>query len=265
MLDGSLDLEQLAAATALEPGQVEAMVADLVALGVVEHEPELTQRSLFEQRLHHHPVDERADQAQRAQEPELAAYCFDPVAKVILALLQNPRAGLAHARLIAANHRTAAGLEALAGNAALAADAGVRRALLQNPVLPPALFRRLWGPQRLQEQYLVAVSHEVPEQTRAMGRELLRTGFTQRSAEEKTDLILKCEGRCLALLGGLPVDGHTTALLCRRTYVSTLLIQNIARWSAAPPPLIAHLLRQDSVRRNAQLRQMLERHPNANA
>lgn len=265
MLDGTLDLEQLSAVTGLEPVDVQRMLAELVALGAVEAGPELTQRSLFEQRLHHHPVEERTALAQEAVEPELSGYCFDPVAKVILALLQNPRAGLAHARLIAANHRTAAGLEGLAGNAALAADPGVRRALLQNPVLPPALFRRLWGPQRLQEQFLVAVSHEVPEQTRAMGREVLRAGFGQRSAEEKTDLILKTEGRCLTFLGGLPVDGHTTALLCRRTYASTLLIQNLARWSAAPPPLIAHLLRQDAVRRNPQLRQMLERHPNASA
>ena len=61
----------------------------------------------------------------------------------------------------------------------------------------------------------------------------------------------------------MTIDGKTTALLCRRTYVSTLLIQNIARWSAAPPQLIAHLRRQDIVRRNPQLRLLLEHHPNA--
>jgi hypothetical protein len=77
------------------------------------------------------------------------------------------------------------------------------------------------------------------------------------------ELILTTEGRCLTLLVGLVLDSHATALLCRRTYVSTLLIQNLARWSAAPPALIAHLRRQDVVRRNQALRQLLERHPNA--
>jgi hypothetical protein len=228
-------------------------------------ETALTHRSLFEQKLHHLPVDEREAQVRGAEEPELSAYCFDPMPQVIHGLFQNPKAGLRHARLVAANHRTASGLETLASNAAFAGDTGVRRALLQNPILPTSLYRRLWNSRRLQEQYLVAISREVPEQTRSMARELLRANFAQRSAEEKTELILKTEGRCLLLLVGLTVDGHTTALLCRRTYVSTLLIQNIARWSAAPPQLIAHLLRQDVVRRNAQLRLLLERHPNANA
>ncbi len=92
---------------------------------------------------------------------------------------------------------------------------------------------------------------------------MLRASFTQRGAEERVELILTPEGRSLVFLAGLTIDGHTTALLCRRTYVSTLLIQNIARWSAAPPALITHLRKQDVVRRNPQLRAMLERHPNA--
>ncbi|EPX54996.1 hypothetical protein D187_009735 [Cystobacter fuscus DSM 2262] len=53
--------------------------------------------------------------------------------------------------------------------------------------------------------------------------------------------------------------------LCGRTYRSPMLIQNIARWSAAPPALIAHLLRQEAVRRQPQLRTLLTRHPNAPA
>jgi hypothetical protein len=44
-----------------------------------------------------------------------------------------------------------------------------------------------------------------------------------------------------------------------------MLIQNIARWSAAPPALIAHLLKQEAVRRQPQLRLLLQRHPNAPA
>jgi hypothetical protein len=96
-----------------------------------------------------------------------------------------------------------------------------------------------------------------------MARDLLRATFNQRTGEERAELILTTEGRCLASLVGLTIDSHATAILCRRTYTSTLLIQNIARWSAAPPQLIAHLRRQDLVKRNPTLRQMLERHPNA--
>ena len=69
----------------------------------------------------------------------------------------------------------------------------------------------------------------------------------------------------LQQLTGLPIDSKTTALLCGRTYSSTLFIQNLARWSAAPPPLVAHLLRQEALRRSPMLRTLLMRHPNAPA
>jgi hypothetical protein len=222
-----------------------------------------THRQLYEQTLHHRTLDERVALARLAVEPELSAYCFDPMPKVILSILENPVVGLMHARLIATHHRNPTGLEAVASRAAFANDLGVRRGLLQNPQLPGTVFRRLWSPRRLSEQYLITVSRDAPEQTRRLARDVLRTCFLQRTGEERVELILSTEGRCLALLAGLTIDGKTTALLCRRTYVSTLLIQNIARWSAAPPQLIAHLRRQDAVRRNPQLRLMLERHPNA--
>ena len=222
-----------------------------------------THRKLYEQSLHHRPVDERVALAHLAAEPELSAYCFDPMPKVIQAILTNPRAGLAQARLVATHHRNPAGLEAVASRVPYANDAGVRRGLLQNPQLPGTVFRRLWSSRRLLEQYLVTTSRDAPEQTRRLAREVLRTSFLQRTGEERVELILTTEGRCLILLAGLTIDGKTTALLCRRTYVSNILIQNIARWSAAPPQLIAHLRRQDIVRRNPPLRLLLERHPNA--
>ncbi len=284
-LDGSLDLPGLAILMNLGGDDVAGLLDQLVALGAVlpetpepsgqESEPETeedapataaraaTHRAHFEQQLHARPVDERVALARVAIEPDLSALCFDPTAEVIRAVLENPRAGLVQARLIAAHHRTTAGLEALGGGTALTNDPGVRRGLLQNPLLPVGLYRRLWSPRRLLEQYLVATTRDAPEQIRAMARDLLRASFNQRTGEERAELILTTEGRCLASLVGLTLDGHTTALLCRRTYISTLLIQNLARWNAAPPPLIAHLRRQDAVKRNAPLRQLLERHPNA--
>ena len=292
-LDGTLDVPTLAALMNLEEDRLGAMLGVLVDLGAVAPEvPRLpptpipvpepepaesdaeeetplaaartaTHRKLFEQHLHHRPIDERVAQARVAVEPDLSAWCFDPTTEVIRAVLENPRTGGLQARLIAAHHRTAAGLEALGARAAFTSDGGVRRALLQNPLLPPGLYRRLWSAKRLLEQYLVANSREASEQTRTMARDVLRASFNQRGAEERVELILTTEGRCLGSLVGLTIDGHTTALLCRRTYVSTLLIQNMARWSAAPPALIAHLRRQDVVKRNMVLRQLLERHPNA--
>lgn len=295
-LDGSQDLPALATLMNLDEAEVSAMLQELVSLGaVVPASPPLpqgpaaedassspleatdvtegdaaaeaarstTHRQLYEAQLHPQPVEVRVAQARLAKEPELSAYCFDPTTEVIRALLENPLIGGQQARLIAAHHRTSAGLEALGARTAFAHDPGVRRALLQNPLLPPNLYRRLWSSRRLLEQYLVASTRDAPEQVRAMARDLLRTSFNQRAGEERAELILTTEGRCLASLVGLTLDGQATALLCRRTYVSTLLIQNIARWSAAPPALIAHLRRQEAVKRNPALRLLLERHPNA--
>lgn len=294
-LDGATDVDTLAVLTGQSIVKVEGMLADLVRLGAVapgsqvrpvppekveppveadeeapddEEDPAsatlaATHRKLFEESLHGRSADERVALARLAEEPELSAYCFDPVAPVIQAVLENPRTGFLQARLIATHHRTSAGLEALAARAHFAADAGVRRALLKNPLFPPSLYRRLWSSKRLLEQYLVTASRDTPEQTRTTARDVLRTSFGQRTGEERVELILTTEGRCLTTLVGVTIDGHTTALLCRRSYVSTILIQNFARWSAAPPQLIAHLRRQDVVRRNPQLKMLLERHPNA--
>jgi hypothetical protein len=222
-----------------------------------------THRKLFESSLHALTADARVSLASRAEEPELSALCFDPLPQVIRALLENQRVGLTQARLIARHHHHPVGLEALATRAAFAADAVVRRSLAQNAQTPIGVHRRLWQSRRLTEQYQLVISKEVSEAAKTTGREVLRARFATGPAEERVELIMKTEGRCLTHLAGLPIDGRTTALLCGRTFGSTLFVQNLARWSAAPPALVAHLLRQEVVRRSPQLRTMLERHPNA--
>jgi hypothetical protein len=277
-LDGATDVHGLSIVTGLAPERVEAALERLVSLGAVSgpevpdegedaasDEPAGTHRELFETTLHQLPAEERAARAKAAQEPELSAFCFDPLAAVVHALLDNPRFALPQARLVALHHRTPSGLEALAARAAFAADAGVRRALLRNPQLSTALLRRLHGGRRLLEQHNLVVSRDVPEQTRRGARELLRTRFSTADADERVEVIVKTEGRCLGALAGLPVDGKTAALLCGRTYTSTLLVQNISRWAACPPSLIAHLLKQELVRRSPSLKTLLRRHPNAPA
>ncbi|MBJ6764660.1 hypothetical protein JGU66_28150 [Myxococcaceae bacterium JPH2] len=234
----------------------------------LDDEPEaslVTYRQRFETRLHALPEDQRVALARAAEEPDLSALCFDPVPAVIKAVLENPHVGLTHARLVARHHRNPVGLEAVVARAAFAADAGVRRWLVRNPQLPSGLFRRLWGARRLLEQHKLTVDRDIPEGTRRAAREVLRQRFASGPAEEKAELILNTEGRALGALVGMPVDGKTTSLLCGRTYRSPMLVQNIARWSAAPPALIAHLLKQELVRRQPQLRMLLARHPNAPA
>ena len=229
-----------------------------------EDEPtQATHRALFESELHALPVEVRVARAHGAVEPELSAFCFDPLPAVIKAVFENPRSSLAQARLVARHHRNPVGLEALAARAAFTLDAGVRRWLLRNPQLPAALCRRLFGHQRLLGQYKLVQDRDVPEQTRRTLRELLRTHFTRAPAEERVELILATDGRALVGLVGVALDGKSISLLCGRTYASTLMLQNFARWTATPPALLAHLLRQEGVRRQPALRQMLMRHPNA--
>ncbi|MCC6513227.1 MAG: hypothetical protein IT187_04385, partial [Geothrix sp.] len=160
LLDGTLDVPTLAALMNLGEDAVTGMLEDLRRMGAVdslrpvqatvarpapEFELELnpapeaestdqaaedplaatratTHRQLFEQHLHARPQDERVAQAKVAVEPDLSAWCFDPTAEVIRAVLENPRVGGIHARLIAAHHRTAAGLEALGARPAFTQD-----------------------------------------------------------------------------------------------------------------------------------------------
>ncbi|HWE25399.1 MAG TPA: hypothetical protein VG496_15785, partial [Myxococcales bacterium] len=110
-------------------------------------------RQVYENFLRPLTSGERAAQARTADEPDLSAFCFDPLPAVIHALLENPRFGLPQARLVAAHHGTPSGLEALGTRAAFAADAGVRRALLRNAQLSAVLMRRLYSGRRLLEQH----------------------------------------------------------------------------------------------------------------
>jgi len=276
-IDGSTDVEGLALVTGLPPERLEAILERLVGAGAVEppqggaspaasspdSAPGLPPRQLFETRLHPLAEDARAALAKTAGEPELSALCFDPVVPVIAQVLQNPRCGLAHARLIAAHHLNAAGLEALAARNEFLHDAEVQRFLLRNPQSPAHLLRRLLLTRRLSELYRTGQDREVTDRVRAAARELLRERFATGSPDERVELIVITEGRALASLSGLSLDGRTIALLCARPPVSMLLVENLARWPASPPVLLAHLLAQPMVQRAPQLRAMVKRHPNA--
>lgn len=217
----------------------------------------------YRQHFYPLPVDERAAAAATVLGADLSALCLDALPEVIRQVLQNPNAGLEQARLIAAHHHSSTGLEFLLARAELVRDAQVQRLLWRNPQLSEGQLRRVVGAKRLLELWKLSTSREVTTQTRNNVMRLLRTRFQSAPAEERVELIMTTEGRALAGLSGLPVDGKTTALLCARTYTSTLLINNLATWSALPPALITHLLRQPLVMRQAHLKLRLQQHPNA--
>ncbi|MCA9593243.1 MAG: hypothetical protein KC776_08025 [Myxococcales bacterium] len=219
-------------------------------------------RQLYELELRPLPRDERLALAHQLEGPRLLALCFDPEPQVIDALFDNARAGLDHARMVARHHATSVGLEMVAKRAQFLRDPRVQRALLQNPLVPESVLRRLVGQKPLRDVYKLSIDRELPEKNRVSCRALLRTRFAQAQPEERADLVVSTEGRCLTLLIGQTFDQRTTTILCSRQYNSSLFIQNLARFSACPPLLLAHLLKQPFVRRQPQLRKLLLQHPN---
>jgi hypothetical protein len=294
-IDGLTTVAELAVLAQQPPEQVQALLLRLVGEGAllaqpapepeqpaeaeepVEPEPppeapieesaadNASHLKLYREQLYALPEDVRAQQAATASGRVLSAYCFDPVPAVIRQVLGNPLAGLEQARLVATHHQNAAGLEWLIGRGDLIRDTQVQRMLFRNPQLNDGQLRRITQTRRLLELWKLSVSRESTTQTRSGLLKILRGRFPTASAEERVELIFSTEGRVLGSLSGLSVDGHTTALLCARTYPSVMLVQSLARWSATPPALIVHLLKQPLVMRQPRLKAMLYQHPNAPA
>ncbi len=196
---------------------------------------------------------------------DLLALCFDPDPQIIHAVLTNPHAGLNHARMIAFHHRTQIGLESVAKRMDFLKDSLVQRRLLRNPQLPTTILNRIMNPKMLMDVYKVSIDREIPERSRTMTREILRKKFMLASSDEKASLLFKTEGRCLILLVACTLDAHATTILCSKSNYTILFIQNLARWSATPPALLAHLLKLNVVRRNQGLAKMILKHPNTPA
>jgi hypothetical protein len=208
------------------------------------------------------PRDVRLKAASEVSGAELLALCFDPDPQVIHAIFTNPTAGLNHARLVAFHHRTQMGLEAISRRADYIKDTLVQRRLLRNPQLPLTIFNKVMNPKSLLDTYKIAIDRDVPERTRNLVRETLRKKFMLAASEEKAALLWKTEGRCLAVFVQVTIDMHTTNILCNKNNYSVIFIQNLARWPATPPALLAHLLKLNVVRRSPGLAKMVLKHPN---
>jgi hypothetical protein len=219
-------------------------------------------RKYFEAALHPLPRDVRIARATIATGDELAAWCFDPEPGIIQAVLENSSSNLSHARLIAQHHRNPIGLDAVGSRTQYAHDTQVRRLLLRNSQASERLLFRVVSSLTLTLTFRANMGHDLTERARKVLRSQLRQGFERASSEEKVALLLQTEGRCLPLLPGQTFDQKTTALLCRRTYQSSMLIQSLARFPACPPALLSHLLRQPVVLRNAHLKLQIQQHKN---
>lgn len=207
-------------------------------------------------------VDQRVAAALTATGSDLMALCLDPDPQVVHAIVQNPMSSVEHARALAFHHRTHVGLEMVAKRADHLVDSLVQRRLLRNPQIPGSILVRIMARKVLIEVYKSAIDREIPDRTRQLVRVELRKRFMAAGPDERAALLVKTEARVLVLLVDCALDARTTQLLVGKTGYSILFVQNVARWSASPPPLLVHLLKQQTVRRNPGIRKMLLRHPN---
>lgn len=263
-------LERLTSQGALEHSAIAASVEEPAAPPVPSDDEALhdgprprSWRRIFEEQLKSLDLDVRVERAAEATDEILRAFCFDPSRKVIEALLENPRFGLEHARLVANHHRSSQGLDALGHHAVFLRDQQVERHLFRNPQTSLRLLHRIYARARMAKVYRLATGHDAAEQVRESARREFRKKFSAGTPEERVKLILDTEARCLTLLVGLALDAKAAGLLRRRSLTSTLLLRNLARWPATPPPLLVHLVRQPQVKRNPSLRNLVLRHPNA--
>jgi hypothetical protein len=264
---------EAAGAEALESGAEGVVSAELPAPSLPpEAEPstleispddELNYRQIYETRFRQLDVGLREEAARHASGSILFALCLDPAPTVVSALLENARFGLDHARSLAQHHPTDRGLEILARRAQFLRDSHVQRRVLANIQTPDVVLDRVLRFKRLLDVYRLSIDRDLPERNRVRVRSRLRPIFTRAEPEDRATLIIKTEGRCLACLAGCTFDARLTQLLCNQTIVSTLFIQNLARFGATPPVLIAKLLRSPTVQRQPQLRALLSKHPNA--
>jgi hypothetical protein len=219
-------------------------------------------RKLYEAQFHSLTVDVRVGLAKVSHGAELLALCLDGDSRVIAAILENSTVGLAHVRLIAFHHRTGVGLEMVTRRQDFLRDLLVERRLLRNPMAGDTVLGRVMASKRLFQTYKIAIDRDVPELTRSKSRGYLRKKYQSAPSEERADLVLRTEGRCLIYMTGCAFDAKMTQIMCGKPYNSVLFIQNLAKFSATPPGLLAHLMKQPFVRKHAPLKKLLLQHPN---
>jgi hypothetical protein len=251
----------LTAADEVHQGPAEVIAGD--DEGTVDAKTrERNYREIYAHKFQHLTIDVRIGAAKTSSGAELCALCFDPDPKVIASILENSLVTLDNVRLIALHHRTGTGLEIISRRNDFIRDALVERRLLRNPQTGDIVLQRIMSTKLLMQVYKIAIDREIPELTRVKARGHLRKKWQSAPSEERADLLLRTEGRCLILLTGCTFDSKTTQILCGKNYASAMFVQSIAKFGASPPALLAHLYKQAFVRKSPPLRKMLLQHPN---
>ena len=124
------------------------------------------------------------------------------------------------------------------------------------------VLNRIMNPKLLFPTYKIAIDRDIPELTRVKVRAQLKTKWAKAPPEQRAELIQRTEARCLILMAGCTFDAKTTMILCGRPINSAMFVQSVAKFGAAPPGLLAHMIKQPFVRKNQALRKMLLAHPN---
>jgi len=251
---------QLADAQAAGPTEAETEEGAEESADVARNERNY--RQLYETKFHSLTPDARVGAAKTSSGSDLLALCFDADPRVITAILENHLVGLDHARMIAMHHHTGTGLEIVTRRRDFLHDSLVERRLLRNPQCGDMVLSRILSNKRVFAVYKIAIDREIPELTRAKSRGQLKKSWQTATPEERSDLVIRTEARCLTYLTGCTFDAKTTQILCGRNYASAMFVQNIAKFPAAPPGLLAHLCKQPFVRKSMPLRRMLLQHPN---
>ena len=230
-----------------------------------EEEQKLNERNyreIYATKFHGMTADARIAAAKTASGSDLIALCFDADPRVIHAVLENHTSGLEHARWIAQQHRTKTGIEMVSRRSEFLRDALVERRLLRNPQCGDVTIGRILSPKRIGATYKIAIDRDIPELTRIKSRAALRKKWQSSPPEDRAELVLRTDGRCLTLLIGCAFDAKSTQLICAKQVVSVLLVTNFCKFPATPPAILAHLIKQPFVRKNPGLRKMLLQHPN---
>lgn len=250
-----------AARAGKEPGDADE--EDLAAPSTDEAPPAgADPRNLYETRYAELDVDARAAIARDGDVVVMRAMAYDPMPRVISALMENPNFSVNEARIIAREHRSGIGLQMLVQSPRLLSDPEVRRRLLRNGHVSAQIIGTLLRGKPLLSIYQVGISHDVPENTKSFARAELRRSFGDRGPEEKVGLILKTDGRVLTLVTGIALDGRAISMIVGRSAMSPMLIRNFAQWPTTPPPILVHMLKLPQVQRDKTLQQAILRHPN---
>jgi len=219
-------------------------------------------RELYRQHFQGLGLDVRISRAQKERGAMLSALCLDRNPAIIREIMGNQNVTVKQAQIIARYHTTTIGLSALGKKNSFLFDHQLRRYLTRSQHAPVLLLRRAIEKLSMVQCFSLGLSREVTDKAKRQSRETLRILFSQAPQDERVQLILRTEGRCLKTLNGLTLGGKTIALLCRKSQFSSILIRNLCSFSGLTPMLIRHLFRQTIVRSNFGLKKLLLRHSN---